>query len=205
MPFTLPQLGYDYSALEPYIDAKTMEIHHTKHHQTYIDKLNKALENYQNLQNKSAEELIQNIESLPEEIKNAVRNHGGGHVNHSIFWQLLQKQTEEPKEEIINEIIKQFQGFDNFKIQFKEASTTLFGSGWVWLAIDKNSGKLEIMKLPNQDNPLMYGKYPLLGIDLWEHAYYLKYQNKRPEYIDVFWNIINWKKVNEYFMNVKNQ
>ncbi|MEK6897292.1 MAG: superoxide dismutase [Nanoarchaeota archaeon] len=199
--FSLPKLQYSYDALEPFIDAKTMEIHYTKHHQAYIDKLNKALERYPKLQKNSAEDLIKNLPVVPEDIRTAMRNHGGGHVNHSFFWQILKKGVE-PKGEILKAINKKFKGIDNFKELFKDAATTLFGSGWVWLVVNKE-GELEIMKTPNQDNPISNGMIPVLGIDVWEHAYYLKYQNRRPEYVDAFFNVINWDKVNEHFLNAR--
>ena len=199
--FSLPKLQYSYDALEPFIDAKTMEIHYTKHHQAYIDKLNKALERYPKLQKNSAEDLIKNLPVVPEDIRTAMRNHGGGHVNHSFFWQILKKGVE-PKGEILKAINKKFKGIDNFKELFKDAATTLFGSGWVWLVVNKE-GELEIMKTPNQDNPISNGMIPILGIDVWEHAYYLKYQNRRPEYVDAFFNVINWDKVNEHFLNAR--
>ena len=199
--FNLPKLPYAYDALEPFIDAKTMEIHHTKHHQTYVDKLNKALEKYPKLQKNSAEDLIKNLEVIPEDIRTAVRNHGGGHVNHSFFWQILKKGIE-PKGEILKAINKKFKGIDNFKELFKEAATTLFGSGWAWLVLN-SKGELEIVKTPNQDSPITHNMIPILGIDVWEHAYYLRYQNRRPEYVDAFFNVINWEKVNEHFLNAK--
>ena len=199
--FSLPKLQYSYDALEPFIDAKTMEIHYTKHHQAYIDKLNKALEKYPKLQKNSAEDLIKNLPVVPEDIRTAVRNHGGGHVNHSFFWQILKKGVE-PKGEILKAINKKFKGIDNFKELFKDAATTLFGSGWVWLVVNKE-GELEIMKTPNQDNPISNGMIPVLGIDVWEHAYYLKYQNRRPEYGDAFFRVINWERVNEHFLNAR--
>ena len=165
MPFTLPSLPYAYSALEPYIDEQTMRIHHTKHHQAYIDKLNAALENSPQLLKKTAEDLIKNLNKLPDTVKTAVRNHGGGHVNHSFFWKILRKEVE-PKGEILEAINDRFGSFDKFKEQFKEACLTLFGSGWVWLVVNKTK-ELEIIKSPNQDNPMSDGKQPILGIDLW--------------------------------------
>ena len=198
--YTLPELGYNYDALEPFIDARTMEIHHKKHHQTYIDKLNKALEKYPKLQNRPVEELIRNLSMIPEDIRTAVQNHGGGHANHSFFWKILKKNVE-PSGEILKAINKKFKGIDNFKKLFKDAATTLFGSGWVWLVF--NGKELEIIKTPNQDNPITNRKIPLLGLDVWEHAYYLKYQNRRPEYVDAFFNVINWKQVNDNFLKAK--
>ena len=197
MTFTLPSLPYLYNALEPYIDEQTMKIHHTKHHQAYIDKLNASLEKFPQLQKKTAEDLISNLNTIPENIRTAVRNQGGGHVNHSFFWKILAKEVE-LRGEILKEINDHFGSFDKFKEQFKEACLTLFGSGWVWLAVNK-TGELEIIKSPNQDNPMSDGKQPILGIDLWEHSFYLKYQNRKSEYIDAFWNVIDWEKVNEFY------
>ena len=199
MTFTLPSLPYAYDALEPYIDEQTMKIHHMKHHQAYIDKLNAALENAPRLQKKKVEDLIKDLNKLPDTIKTAVRNHGGGHVNHSFFWKILAKDVE-PKGEILEAINEKFISLDKFKEQFKEACLTLFGSGWVWLAVSK-AGELEIIKSPNQDNPLSDGKIPVLGIDVWEHAYYLKYQNKRADYVNAFFNVIDWMQVNENYVN----
>ncbi|GIU68158.1 MAG: hypothetical protein KatS3mg001_008 [Candidatus Pacearchaeota archaeon] len=199
--FTLPNLPYVYSALEPFIDAKTMEIHHTKHHQAYIDKLNKALEKYPELQKKSAEELIKNLESIPEDIRTAVRNNAGGHINHSFFWLILKKGIK-PEGEIIEAIKRTFGSFEKFQEEFNTKSVNLFGSGWCWLVLNKDK-KLEVITTPNQDSPIMLGKKPILGIDLWEHAYYLKYQNRRSEYVNAFWNVINWKVVNENFLKAK--
>ena len=197
MLHTLPKLPYAFDALEPYIDAKTMEIHHGKHHQTYIDKLNKALEKYPELQDKSAEELLKNLDAVPEDIRTAVRNHGGGHVNHSFFWQVLKKGVE-PSGEILKVINKKFKGFDVFKEEFSNKAVGLFGSGWCWLVL--NGKELEIVTTANQDNPISQNKIPILGLDVWEHAYYLKYQNRRQEYVGAFFNVINWKKVNENFL-----
>ncbi len=197
MTFTLPSLPYLYNALEPYIDEQTMKIHHTKHHQAYIDKLNASLEKFPQLQKKTAEDLISNLNTIPENIRTAVRNQGGGHANHSFFWKILAKEVE-LRGEILKEINDHFGSFDKFKEAFKEACLTLFGSGWVWLAVNK-TGELEIIKSPNQDNPMSDGKQPILGIDLWEHAYYLKYQNKRADYVEAFFNVIDWEKVNEFY------
>lgn len=196
----LPKLPYAYDALEPFIDEQTMEIHHGKHHQTYVDKLNKALEKYPKLQGKSAEELLKNLELIPEDIRTAVRNHGGGHANHSFFWQILKKDVE-PSGEILKVINKKFNGIDNFKTEFSNKAVGLFGSGWCWLVL--NGKELEIITTQNQDSPVSQGKIPVLGLDLWEHSYYLKYQNRRNEYIKSFWNIVNWKKVNENFLRTK--
>ena len=195
----LPDLGYEYDALEPYIDKETMEIHHTKHHQAYVNNLNNALEN-SDLKEKSAEELIKDLNNIPEEIRNVVRNNGGGHVNHSFFWLILKKDTEQ-KGEVIEAINSKFGSFDEFKEEFTKAAMTRFGSGWSWLVV--NNGELEIMSTGNQDSPLGQGKIPIIGLDVWEHAYYLKYQNRRNEYVDAFFNVINWEQVNENFMNAK--
>jgi len=196
MPHTLPKLNYPYDALEPYIDTKTMEIHHTKHHQAYIDKLNAALEKYPELQNKKVEDLLKDLKKIPEDIRTAVRNHGGGHVNHSLFWQLLKKNVKfEGK--IADAIIKEFGSFEEFKRKFSEAAMNRFGSGWAWLIL--HNGKLEIVTTPNQDSPISEGKIPILGLDLWEHAFYLRYMNKKADYISAFWNVINWKKVEELY------
>ena len=193
---TLPKLPYSYDALEPWIDAKTMEIHYTKHHQAYVDKLNAALEKHPELFSKSPEELVKNLNAIPEDIRPAVRNHGGGHVNHTFFWQLL-KKGEKCEGRIAEAIAKEFGNFDNFKKAFSEMALGVFGSGWAWLVL--NNGKLEIAKTANQDSPISEGKWPVLGIDVWEHGYYLKYQNRRAEYVENFFNVINWKRVNELF------
>ncbi len=200
MTHTLPKLAYAYDALEPFIDAKTMEIHYTKHHQGYVDKLNKALESHPDLQNKTAEELIKDINAIPEDIRTIVRNNGGGHVNHSFFWPTLKKGTQ-PKGEIFQAINKKFGSFDKFREDFKAKAVGLFGSGWCWLVLDKKD--VEIITTSNQDNPLSMGKIPILGLDVWEHAYYLKYQNRRPDYVDAFWNVVNWEKVNENYLKAK--
>lgn len=199
MTFSLPTLPYAYNSLEPYIDEQTMKIHHIKHHQTYTDKFNAALEKFPELQKKTAEELLKNLNSIPETIRTAVKNNGGGYVNHSFFWKILKKGTK-PKGDIFIAINKKFQNFDNFKIQFKEASLGLFGSGWVWLVFNPKTKEIEIIKTSNQDSPISERKIPILTIDLWEHAYYLKYQNKRADYVDAFFNVINWDKVNENYV-----
>jgi Fe-Mn family superoxide dismutase len=202
-PFTLPPLGYAYQALEPFIDAQTMELHHTKHHQAYVTKLNEAIQVAPELQSKTLEELIGAIQSLPEKIRNAVRNHGGGHWNHSFFWESLKTGTT-PSEKLINRINQNFGSQESFKTQFEKAALGQFGSGWAWL-IENKEGKLIITATPNQDNPLMdivaeKGK-PILALDVWEHAYYLKYQNKRADYCKAFWSVLNWQKVEENLNN----
>ncbi len=197
---TLPQLPYAYNALEPVIDEATRKIHHTKHHQTYIDKLNDALTKAPELATKTAEELVSSLGSVPEGIRGAVQNHGGGHANHSLFWTIMVPPTQfkEVSGAIKAAIEKDFGGFDKFKEQLSAAALNRFGSGWAWLVKTKD-GKLEIMNTLTQDSPLSVGKTPLLGIDVWEHAYYLKYQNKRAEYVENFFKIINWNKVNELY------
>lgn len=199
MAFTLPQLSYAYNALEPFIDEMTMNIHHTKHHQAYITNANTALEKYPNLQSKSAEDLVKDLASVPEDIRTVIRNNAGGHVNHSFFWTILGPNAGgEPKNEIGDAIVKTFGSYDKFKDDFQKAAMGRFGSGWAWLNLD-TSKKLVITSTPNQDSPLSEKQVPLIGIDVWEHAYYLKYQNRRAEYIAAFWNVVNWNKVNEYF------
>ena len=196
MNHILPELPYAYDALEPYIDARTMEIHHTKHHQTYVDKLNAAVKGQEHIEKLSAEQLVRNLNEIPDTIRTAVRNHGGGHANHSFFWPILKKEVAQ-KGPAVDAIANKFGSFDGFKAAFSSAATLLFGSGWAWLVFDR--GELEIVTTPNQDSPLGQGKLPVLGLDVWEHAYYLKYQNRRPEYIEAFFNVINWDKVNEHF------
>jgi len=198
MTFELPELGYKFDALEPYIDAKTMEIHHGKHHAGYVAKLNAALEKYPKLSKKSAEDIISNLDSVPEDIRTAVRNNGGGHVNHTLFWQLLAK-GKKLKGNVKEAIEEEFGSVDDFKKKFSDAAGARFGSGWAWLVL--NDDKLEIISTANQDSPLMENKTPILGLDVWEHAYYLKYQNKRPDYIEAFWNVVNWDKVSELYEN----
>jgi Fe-Mn family superoxide dismutase len=191
MKHELPKLSYSYDALEPHIDAKTMELHHTKHHQTYVDKLNAALEKYPELQGRPVEELLTNLTDLKvdETDRTAIRNHGGGHLNHSLFWKYIDPAN--PKDDlIVKEINSVFGSVDEFKKQFTDSATKLFGSGWTWLVRNGQTSKLEIKNLPMQDSPLMSGLQPIFGLDLWEHAYYLKYQNKRPDYIAAWWNVL---------------
>ena len=201
-PYTVPPLPYAFDALEPYIDAKTMEIHHDKHHGAYVTNLNKAVEGHADLAKLSVEALISKIDTVPENIRTAVRNNGGGHANHSLFWKIMKKGGGgEPKGEIAEAIKSTFGSFNEFKTKFNEAATKRFGSGWAWLQI--KDGKLGIESTPNQDNPLMSGAKPVMGIDVWEHAYYLKYQNRRPEYIEAWWNVVNWEQINQNFSHAK--
>ncbi len=197
MKYELPKLPYSYDALEPFIDARTMEIHYTKHHQAYIDKLNAALEKYPALQEKTLEELLGNLDVVPQEIRTAVRNHGGGHFNHSLFWKIMGPNCGgEPAGVLAEAIVKNFGNFTKFKEQFSAAAAGVFGSGWVWLVLSKAEG-LKIIATPLQDSPISHGLMPLLGLDVWEHAYYLKYQNKRADYIAAWWNVVNWEVVDK--------
>jgi Fe-Mn family superoxide dismutase len=195
--YALPPLPYAFDALEPTIDATTMEIHHDKHHQAYVTNLNKALEGT-GIGAPPINKLIAGLDKVPEEIRTAVRNNGGGHANHSLFWQLLAKDGGEPTGDVKAAIDSQLGGYDKFKEDFKKAALTRFGSGWAWVSVDKDK-KLIIESTPNQDSPIMAGNSPILGIDVWEHAYYLKYQNRRPEYVDAFFSVINWPKVAELY------
>jgi len=200
-PFKLPTLQFEYSALEPYIDEKTMEIHHAKHHQAYVDNLNKALENYPDLQSNSVEELLRDIDLVPEDIRQLVINHGGGHFNHAFFWTTLgTKGSKEPVGKVREEIEKAFGSVAQFIEEFTTSATKLFGSGWTWLAADETGSNFHIHNHSNQENPLLHKHMPVLGLDVWEHAYYLKYQNRRAEYIQSFWNVIDWDKVNDNFV-----
>lgn len=202
MSFELPQLPYAYDALEPHIDKETMNIHHTKHHNTYVTNLNAALEGNAELQAKSVEEVIANLDAVPEAIRTAVRNNGGGHANHTLFWQILSPNGGgEPKGQVAEAITAKFGSFDNFKAEFAKAATTRFGSGWAWLSV--SNGEIEISSTPNQDSPVMEGKTPILGLDVWEHAYYLNYQNRRPDYISSFWNVVNWDEVEKRYQAAK--
>jgi len=196
MAHSLPPLPYAFDALEPHIDAKTMEIHHGKHHNAYVTNLNAALEKHPELQSKSVEELLKGINSVPEDIRTAVRNNGGGHWNHSQFWTWMAPNAGgAPTGKIADAINAAFGSFDKFKEEFKKAAVGRFGSGWAWVV--DNGGRIAIESTPNQDNPMMDGKKPVFGIDVWEHAYYLKYQNRRPDYIDAWWNVVNWGEVNK--------
>src|ERR671919_976501 len=197
MAFTLPDLPYDHSALEPHIDAQTMEIHHTKHHQKYIDTANEALSGTE-WADKSAEEVLQNLGSLPNDIKTKVRNNAGGHANHSLFWTVMGPDGGgEPTGSVADAISDTFGSFKQFQEKFTETGVGQFGSGWAWLVVD--GGQLDVIGLPNQDSPVIEGRVPILGVDVWEHAYYLKYQNRRPDYIEAWWNTVNWSKVAEGF------
>jgi superoxide dismutase, Fe-Mn family len=199
MAYTLPPLPYDYNALEPSIDEQTMRIHHDKHHQAYVTNLNAALENQPDLQNKPVEELIAGIDALPEAIRTPVRNNGGGHANHTFFWEIMRPGgAREPQGTLAQAIDKSFGGLAPFKEQFAKACAGRFGSGWGWLTVSKG-GALAIESTPNQDSPLMAGKTPILGCDVWEHAYYLKYQNRRPDYVSAWWNVVNWTEVSRRF------
>ena len=198
MAHTLPALPYDFAALEPHIDAQTMQIHHDKHHQAYVTNLNAALDKHPELQNKSLDDLMHDLNSVPEDIRTAVRNNGGGHWNHSMFWQVMgPKAGGEPTGALADAIKAAFGDYATFKTQFKAAGVGRFGSGWAWLVDD--NGKLSISSTPNQDNPAMDHKKAILGVDVWEHAYYLKYQNKRPDYLDAWWNVVNWAEVAKRF------
>ena len=197
-PFSLPPLGYDFDALAPFIDAETMELHHDKHHQAYVDKLNDALKDQADLQKHSIEELLAQIDSLPDAVKSAVRNNGGGHANHSMFWTIMKKnENGKPSGSLAEAIDRDFGSFEDFKEKFNDAGVKQFGSGWVFLVA--SSGKLEIQSMPNQDTPLMQGITPIMGNDVWEHAYYVTYRNRRPEYLKQWWNVVNWDEVQKRF------
>lgn len=196
--FTLPNLNYKYDALEPFFDARTMEIHHTKHHQAYIDKLNDALKAYPEWQQKTVEELLISVKAVPKEIRAAVQNHGGGHANHTLFWEWLSPDDQLAALANLTIMFQPFGGFDSFKDQFAQAALARFGSGWTWLVANEQK-ELSIISTANQDSPLCDGLTPLLGLDVWEHAYYLKYQNRRADYIEAFWHVVNWSKVGELF------
>ena len=199
--FELPDLPYSFDALEPYIDSKTMEIHHGKHHATYVKKLNEALEGTKFL-NKNIKEILKNIDDVPKDKKQAVINNGGGHANHTLFWEIMSGDGGEPSEELAEAINEKFGSFEEFKEKFSNTAIARFGSGWTWLVINKD-GDLEIISTPNQDSPLMNNKTPILGLDVWEHAYYLKYQNRRLDYIKAWWNVVNWEQVNENYEEAK--
>jgi superoxide dismutase, Fe-Mn family len=196
---SLPPLPYDYSALEPHIDAQTMTLHHDKHHAAYVNNLNAAIEKHPQLGSKSVEDLLRDINSIPEDVRAAVRNNGGGHMNHTMFWQIMKpKGGGPPTGRVGDEIKKAFGSFEEFQKQFNDAGTKRFGSGWVWLVRSK-AGKLEVISTANQDNPIIDGHHAIMGNDVWEHAYYLKYQNRRPEYLAAWWNVVNWDEINKRF------
>jgi Fe-Mn family superoxide dismutase len=196
MAYELPKLPYAYDALEPHIDARTMEIHHTKHHQAYVNNVNAAIQGKPDLEKKSVEDLIRSLASIPEDIRMTVRNNGGGHANHSLFWQLMGPgKGGDPTGDVAAAINSSFGSFAKFKEEFAKAAASRFGSGWAWVIVE--GGKLVITSTPNQDTPVMDGKKPILGLDVWEHAYYLKYQNRRPDYVAAWWNVVNWDKVND--------
>lgn len=199
-PFKLPALAYPYEALEPYIDARTMEIHHTKHHQTYIDTVNKALEAHPELHQKTLGELLMALDTLPVSVKTVVQNHGGGHNNHTMFWRMMAPEQQEPSTVLVHALETQFGSYKDFQDKFNMEAKSRFGSGWAWLSVDHEK-KLVVSSTANQDSPLSAGLTPILGLDVWEHAYYLKYQNKRVDYIDAWWHVIDWKNV-EAFYNV---
>ena len=202
MAFTLPALPYPTNSLEPSIDAMTMEIHHGRHHKAYVDNLNKALEGQAALLSKPIDQLLREIGSVPETIRQAVINNGGGHANHSMFWEIMAKGAGgKPTGPLADDIAKTFGDFAAFQAKLKQAGVSRFGSGWAWLVLD--NGKLDVISTANQDSPLMKGQYPVLGLDVWEHAYYLKYQNKRPDYIDAWWNVVNWDAVAKRYSQAK--
>jgi superoxide dismutase, Fe-Mn family len=203
MAYELPPLPYAYNALEPYIDEETMHLHHDKHHQAYVNNLNAAIANSPELANMDAEELMRRINEVPEGIRTAVVNNGGGHANHSMFWRIMAPNAGGPPTGPIADAINQaFGNFESFKQQFNDAGAKRFGSGWAWLVMNPN-GQLEIMSTPNQNSPLMEGYYPIMGNDVWEHAYYLKYQNRRPEYLNAWWNVVNWDEVNKRYQQAQ--
>lgn len=201
--FQLPELGYEYTALEPHFDAMTMEIHHSRHHNAYVTNLNVALENAPELFEKTIESLVTDLNEVPESIRMAVRNNGGGHFNHSFFWKLIAPGYNNDVTELQEAIAKKFGSVENFEDIFSKAGMTRFGSGWAWLVIDNETKELEVISTANQDTPLELGKTPIIGLDVWEHAYYLKYQNKRPDYIQAFWSVLNWDVANQNYLNGK--
>ncbi|HET6568480.1 MAG TPA: superoxide dismutase [Rhodothermales bacterium] len=205
MAYTLPDLPYPFDALEPHIDARTMEIHHDRHHAAYVKNANAALEKHPELQNKSVEDLLRGINSVPEDVRTALRNNAGGHANHSLFWKVMSPNGGgQPTGALADDIKNTFGSFDAFKEKFTSAAKTQFGSGWAWLGLDQN-GKLHVHGTPNQDSPYMQGHIPILGLDVWEHAYYLKYQNKRPDYAEAWWNVVNWDQVSKNYEAAKQQ
>ncbi len=203
MAFELPPLPYDYTALEPHIDEQTMHLHHDKHHQTYVTNLNNALQGQSQFENLPIEDLVRRINEVPENIRTAVRNNGGGHANHSMFWQIMKPNGGgEPSGALSHAITEAFGSFDQFKTAFNDAGTKRFGSGWVWLVLD-SSGKLQVTSTANQDSPLMEGHFPIMGNDVWEHAYYLKYQNRRADYLAAWWNVVNWDEIAQRYERAK--
>ncbi|MES1021963.1 superoxide dismutase [Gloeocapsa sp. BRSZ] len=199
MAFELSALPYNYDALEPYIDAQTMQLHHDMHHQAYVNNLNAAVEKHAQLQSKSLEDLVRELNSIPDDVRTAVRNNGGGHVNHTMFWEIMGPNSGgEPTGAVGEAIQDTFGDFETFKQRFNDAGTKQFGSGWVWL-VRSPDGKLEVMSTPNQDSPITQGYFPIMGNDVWEHAYYLKYQNRRAEYLKQWWNVVNWDEINKRF------
>jgi Fe-Mn family superoxide dismutase len=199
MPYELPPLPYANDALEPNIDQQTMQIHHDRHHAAYVNNLNAAVEKHPELFNKSPEELIRNLNAIPDDIRTAVRNNGGGHVNHTMFWQIMGPHGGgQPSGPLANAINQTFGSFDNFKTQFNQAGATRFGSGWAWLSMEPG-GALRVESTANQDSPLSEGRFPIMGNDVWEHAYYLKYQNRRPDYLNAWWNVVNWQAVSQRY------
>lgn len=199
--FKLPELPYSYDALEPYIDAQTMEIHLLKHHKAYVDNLNKALEGYPQYQDKKLDYLLLNLDILPEGLRTAVRNQGGGHYNHSLFWKMMKPEATQPSGLLLQDIEKRFTHIQAFKELFENAAKTRFGSGWAWLVVN-SKGDLEVISMANQDAPLLQNAQPILGLDVWEHAYYLKYQSKRPDYIQAWWNVVNWDYAQERYLDI---
>lgn len=198
MAFELPKLSYEYNALEPHIDSMTMELHHSKHHQAYLDKFNAAIEKHPELFEKTAEQIMMELSSVPEDIRTAVQNNGGGYVNHNLFWEVMTPEKKEVGEKLKEGIVKDLGSFEKFMADFTEAAKTRFGSGWAWLVVD--NGVLRVMSTGNQDTPLSEGKLPILCLDVWEHAYYLKYQNKRPDYVTAWWNVVNWEMVEKLYL-----
>ncbi len=205
MAYEVPPLPYDYSALEPYIDTQTMQLHHDKHHAAYVNNLNAAIQSHAQFASLPVEQLIQRLNELPENIRTAVRNNGGGHANHSMFWQIMTPNGGgQPGGDLANAINSTFGSFDQFKAAFNDAGVKRFGSGWAWLILDRN-GNLQVTSTANQDSPLMEGNFPIMGNDVWEHAYYLKYQNRRPEYLNAWWNVVNWNEIEKRYQQAKSR
>ena len=205
MAYEVPPLPYDYSALEPYIDTQTMQLHHDKHHAAYVNNLNAAIQSHAQFASLPVEQLIQRLNELPENIRTAVRNNGGGHANHSMFWRIMTPNGGgQPGGDLANAINSTFGSFDQFKAAFNDAGVKRFGSGWAWLILDQN-GNLQVISTANQDSPLMEGNFPIMGNDVWEHAYYLKYQNRRPEYLNAWWNVVNWNEIEKRFQQAKSR